>query len=104
MPIPRRRSLAGTNGIPTEPERYAVRRDARDVDFSSVHPVRVHWPDGRSWQVEGAFSKRAFGRAAFGNLCVRFDVTIARRTKTLWWEAGRWFVRRRLDARTACAR
>ena len=116
MPIPRRRSLAGTNGIPTEAERvyvdvdadelglYAWHKDARQVDFSRVRPYRVHWPDGRFWDVEGVFSKREFGRAIFGNLCVRFDVGIKGRSHALYWEAGRWFVRRRQNARTASAR
>ena len=30
----------------------------------------------------------------FGNLCVRYDICIARQRRTLWWENGRWFVRR----------
>lgn len=88
MSNPRRRSLAGTNGIPTEAERayievdadglelYAWHKDVRCIDFSRVRPRRVHWPDGRFWVVEGVFYKREFGSAVFGNLCVRFDVGI----------------------------
>lgn len=72
--IPSRRALAGTNGIPTEAERayvevdtdglglYAWYKDARQVDFSSVRPRRVHWLDGCFWDVEGAFSKRESDR------------------------------------------
>lgn len=111
MSIPRRHSLAGTNGIPAESDRvyvvvdadgldlYAWHKDVRKVDFSRVRPRRVHWPDGRYWDVEGVFSKREFGRAAFGNLCVRFDVGIKRRSRQLFWEDGKWFVRRKQDAR-----
>mgnify|MGYP007003878421 FL=1 len=42
----------------------------------------------------GTHARSAFGRAIFGNLCVRYDVCIARQRKTVWWEHGDWFVER----------
>lgn len=93
---PRRKSLAGRCGIPCERERVYV-----DVDTvvdgglvvpESVRPVEIHWPDGRSWAIESVFDRREFGHPAFGNLCVRWGVCIARRRRELFWERGRYFV------------
>ena len=47
-----------------------------------------------SWQVESIYFRSEFGRALFGNLCVRYDVCIAKQRKTVWWEHGDWFVER----------
>lgn len=90
----RRKSLAGTNGIPREGERAYVRVDAigGDTDPMTARITEVALGDGRSWPVDSVVSRRSFGRAVLGNLCVRVDVIIAKRPKRIWWEGGRWFV------------
>lgn len=95
---PRRASLAGRCGIPTERERIYVQVDMAGESISPVehseHPVRLWWPDGRSWNIESVYSVRSFGRAEFGNLCLRWTVCILRTPRVIWWEQGRWFVSR----------
>lgn len=90
----KKHSLAGTCGIPREAERIYIEVDktSDDRDGFPADPRIIHWPDGRSWHVESIYCRRGFGRAIFGNLCVRFDVCIARQRKTVWWEHGDWFV------------
>lgn len=95
--IHKRHSLAGTCGIPAEPSRIYIQVDAIAPDSPTEGPARpqtIHWPDGRSWHVESIYLRQEFGRAVFGNLCVRYDICIAKQRKTVWWEAGRWFVGR----------
>lgn len=62
MPIPRRHSLAGTNGIPAMDERVYIEVDLERTNLGrdeyGTHPVRIHWPDSRSWEIEGVFSPR----------------------------------------------
>lgn len=95
--IMKKHSLAGTCGIPTDAQRIYIPVDANgadDPDHGPSDPVTIHWPDGRSWKVESIYSHQEFGRAIFGNLCVRYDVCVARQRKTVWWEHGDWFVER----------
>lgn len=69
-------------------------RDPTTPTAARPTPVTIHWPDGRSWQVESIYFRSEFGRALFDNLCVRYDVCIAKQRKTVWWEHGDWFVER----------
>lgn len=96
---PRRRSLAGTCGIPVERDRIYVQVDMEEESLSPTergeHPVRIHWPDGRSWHIESVYAMRTFGREIFDNLCVRWTVCICHEPKDLWWEGGKWFVAKR---------
>lgn len=96
MPIPRRHSLAGTNGIPAMNERAYVEVELKRTDLGpdehGVTPARIIWPDGRSWAIEGVHGKREFGREIFGNLVTRYDITIRRRIKTLYHDKTGWFV------------
>ena len=102
MPIPRRHSLAGTNGIPTMPERAYVevelKRTDLDPDERGVIPTKIIWPDGRSWAIEGVRGRQEFGREIFGNLVLRYDITVRRQSKTLWRDKTGWFVRARRGA------
>lgn len=97
--FPHRASLAGRCGIPTERERIYIRVDmaagSPGPGDHDAHPVRLHWPDGRWWNIESVYSVRSFGRAEFGNLCVKWTVCIRRTPKVIWWEQGRWFVAKR---------
>lgn len=95
-PRRRMRSLAGTCGIPREAERvyvgvFLVPPPHADA-YSQAVPRRVTWPDGRSWEVERAKLSRTFGVPYLGTYVERWEVYIRRRSRTLWWEAGRWFV------------
>lgn len=95
----KRKSLAGTCEIPLESQRVYV-----DVDYEmcggviagdTFRPTRIHWPDGRYWDIVSIYDKREFGRSIFGNLCVRWGVCIGRTRKELWWEHGDFFVAKR---------
>lgn len=94
MPV-KRRSLAGTNGIPREEERVYVQVDAigGDLDPMTARITEVTLGGGRSWPVDSVVSRRSFGREILGNLCVRVDVIIAKTPKRIWWEGGRWFIK-----------
>ena len=87
---PKRKSLAGRCGIPLERDRVYV-----EVATATVRPVRIHWPDGRSWKIESVYDRREFGRETFGNLCVRWAVCVDRRRRELFWEHGDWVVAKR---------
>lgn len=91
-----RHSLAGTCGIPHEGERVYIRVDDPDPsdDGTPGWPARVHWGDGRCWSVSRVLSRNEFGRAFFGNLCVRYEVEIRGKIRLIWWEHGDWFVSR----------
>lgn len=92
--LPKFPSLAGTCGIPAEEDRIYVKVDAaEDARFDIVSwPKRIYWNDGRSWEISSVNSRNEFGRADFGNLCVKCEVRIGRCLKTIWWEHGQWFV------------
>lgn len=97
MPIPRRHSLAGTNGIPAMDERVYIEVDLERTNLGrdeyGTRPARIHWPDGRSWEIEGVFSRQDFGREIFGNLRTRYTVGIRRQTKTTYHDSTGWFIR-----------
>lgn len=94
MSIPRRHSLAGTNGIPAMNERVYIEVDLERTDLGpgehGTRPARIHWPDGRSWKIEGVFSRQDFGREIFGNLVTRYTVGIRRQTKTIYHDKTGW--------------
>lgn len=93
------KSLAGKLGIPREDERAYVAVDARTSirpgGLPETSPVRVGWPDGRSWPVERVIGRDEYGSLADGNLVVRWRVMIAGRPKILYQESDRWYVRRK---------
>lgn len=88
MVIPKRKSLAGTCGIPREHECVCVRvfdKTGSDVRLHSGRiPKRAIDPGMAAWEVGAISCGRKFGRELFGNLCVRFAVTVRGVQKTLW--------------------
>ena len=96
MAIPKRKSLAGTCGIPREQDRVYVKTFDED-GFARVYcpdavPKRVSAPRLGTWDIRASSSRREFGREIFGNLCVHVCVTVRGRQRDLWWEHGDWFV------------
>lgn len=101
----RGKDLAGTCGIPRHDERVYVGVNLGKGEHGQiVRPVRLVWPDGRSWHVESARPVAEFGREMFGNLVVRWEITIARRTKALWQDQEGWFVKTKAACRRIAAR
>ena len=89
-------SIAGTNGIPLERERVYVQIDWKtgftDDGRTYEIPMRLEWPDGRSWAIESLDAHREYGRPFLGNPVERFDVRILGLRKTFWRERGECFV------------
>ena len=98
----RGKDLAGTNGIPLHEERVYVQVTMSDDKGSgrAVMPARLTWPDGRSWRIASASLVASYGRELFGNQVDRYDVTIARKRRTLWHDRGGWFVCRKQSSRS----
>lgn len=98
MTIPKRRSLAGTNGIPLEEDRvYAddVVLEGLDGPLAGRGFVgRVVLSGGETWNVRSILSRREFGRKIFGNLVVHYSLKVGGGSRDLWWEGGRWFARK----------
>lgn len=98
MTISKRRSLAGTNGIPLEEDRvYAddVVLESLDGPFAGRGFVgRVVLSGGETWNVKSVLSRREFGRGIFGNLVVHYSLKVRGGSRDLWWEGGRWFFRK----------
>ena len=98
MAIPRRKSLAGTNGIPLERDReYAVDFILGDLSNPTVGKGsvgKVVFPNGTVWNVASVLGRREFGRDIFGNLVVHYSLKVGEGSRDLWWEGGRWFARK----------
>lgn len=96
MPIPKRKSLAGTCGIPREQDRIYVNTfDGDGVErayLPGAVPKKVSAPSLGIWEIQASSSRREFGREIFGNLCVHVVVTVRGMQRDLWWEHGDWFV------------
>jgi hypothetical protein len=60
----------------------------------------IHWPGPipRDLAVTSSNERRPCGRIDMGNLVRSWVVTIGRRRRVVFWEAGRWFV-----AKKGCA-
>lgn len=96
MAIPKRKSLAGTCGIPREQDRlYVMTFDksgfAKTYPSDDV-PEKVLVPYLGIWDIQACSFRREFGREIFGNLCVHITVTVRGQQRNLWWEHGDWFV------------
>ena len=91
----RGKDLAGACGIPLHEERTYVEVEMGGDGSGGqiVSPVRLMWPDGRSWRLESARPVAEFDREVFGNLVTRWEVTIGRGTKVLWHDRDGWFVK-----------
>ncbi len=93
MTIPKRKSLAGTNGIPLEKDRTCA--DAVTLGLFSNSAIergsvgKVTFPDGRTWNVKSILHKREFGRELFGDLVVHYSPKVGGSERNLWWEGGR---------------
>lgn len=91
----RGKDLAGTCGIPLESDRVYVEVECGSNGmYGEDVPIRLIWPDGRSWPIRSTVRRVKHGRAIFGNLVERFDVLMGHtgKLKTLWRQDGRWFV------------
>lgn len=55
-------------------------------------PHRVHWHDGRGWEISRFVSRRDYGSRETGTLVTRRNVLIGRSPKTLWQDCGGWFI------------
>lgn len=90
------KDLAGTCGIPLECDRVYVEVECapRGPYERADVPLRLIWPDGRSFPIRSTARHVEHGRAAFGNLVERFDVFIGKseKVRTVWRQDGRWFV------------
>lgn len=99
MTIPKRRSLAGTCGIPKEQDRiYVETLDEKGIARTyppDIVPKKVSAPCLGTWDIQASSFRREFGREIFGNLCVYVSVTVRGRRHDLWWEHGGWFVSNR---------
>ena len=88
--------LAGTNGIPREPERAYLRVIADCDEQGGMRPLAVVWPDGRRFEVSSTTTLRTLGRWNYGNLVISYELTFKTRgrrevRRLIWWERGRWF-------------
>ncbi len=115
----RGKNLAGTCGIPLECDRVYVEVECapRGLYERADVPLRLIWPDGRSFPIRSTARHVEHGRAVFGNLVERFDVTARHvehgravfgnlverfdvfigksdEVRTVWRQDGRWFVRK----------
>lgn len=92
----RGKDLAGTCGIPLERDRVYIEVECapRGLYERADVPLRLIWPDGRSFPIRSTARHVEHGRAAFGNLVERFDVFIGKseKVRTVWRQDGRWFV------------
>ena len=90
------KDLAGTCGIPLECDRVYVEVECAPQGLyeRADVPLRLIWPDGRSFPIRSTARHVEHGRAAFGNLVERFDVFIGKseKVRTVWRQDGRWFV------------
>lgn len=93
------KNLAGKLGIPREGDRADVAVDTETVmrpgGIPDMRPVRVRWPDGRSWPIDRVTGRDEYGSPADANLVVRWRVMIGTQPKTLYQEGTRWYVRRK---------
>lgn len=98
MPIPKRKSLADTCGIPREQDRIYVKTfDGGGFERAyppAAVPKQVSAPSLGIWEIQASSSRREFGREIFGNLCVHVVVTVRGRQCNLWREHGNWFIAR----------
>lgn len=88
--------LGGTCGIPWERDRVYVEVSAVVDAAGCVRPREIRWGDGRRFPVTSCLSGQSWGRWEAGNLVAVWDVELGRGSwRRLFWERGRFFVRRR---------
>lgn len=92
-------SLAGTNGIPLEHERIYVGVKSSTDQAGNFLIKEIHWfgPPARDFKVVTCSERRRIGRKERHNLVRSWTVTIGkyRQERVVFWEAGRWFVKKR---------
>lgn len=93
------KSLAGTNGIPTEGRRAYVGVTAEFDADGTVNITEIRWPGPPplSLPVRACTERRSVGRDVLGTLVRSWDVAVGRRSarRVVFWERGRFFVERR---------
>lgn len=89
-------TLAGRLGIPAMERRQYVTVDTIQRWKPGALPVtlphRVHWYDGRSWEVSRIVSRQNCGSEETDTLVTRWNVLLGHVPKTLWHDSGGWFV------------
>ncbi len=91
------RRLGGTNGVPDYDERTYVQVSSVTLADGRVLPLEIAWADGRRFAVVASTLRRTVGRWETGTLIRCWDVELGRHAhREVFWERGRWFVRRRV--------
>jgi|LSQX01.2.fsa_nt_gb hypothetical protein len=58
----------------------------------SIVPLRLIWPDGRSWEIDRLLDVRPAVARKAGGEGLRFLCRINGHEKELWYAHGQWFV------------
>lgn len=88
--------LVGRCGIPYDGERVYVQVECTVGPMGDVRPYFIDWAPGRRYEVTSCSEATEWGRWEAGNVVRRWHIEIGRGVwRELWWERGRFFVRRR---------
>lgn len=87
--------LGGTCGIPAYDDRIYLCVESVTASDGRFRPTRIRWDRGHVYPVVVATLAGTYGRRERGNLVFCWDVELPRKAhRELWWETGRWFVKR----------
>lgn len=90
------RRLGGTCGVPGYDERVYVRVASVAESDGHMRPTEITWIDDRRFPIMSSQLKSSIGRWEHGSVVLTWEVELVHRARRrLYWERGRWFVRRR---------
>lgn len=61
-------------------------------EAGGVHPLCIHWEDGRTFQIQSVTDVRKAASLKAGGAGVRYTCFINNQTTFLFYEEPRWFV------------
>lgn len=78
-------------GIATRKKTYVDVEAIHHAD-GTLEPKRIHWKDGRIWDVDKVLGRVRRSALKVGGTGVRYRVLICGCEKEIWYDEPRWFV------------
>lgn len=88
------KSTASAMGQSIPNDKVYVAVELQNDTSGNVHPLRILWEDGRTFEIAHIYEVRRMASTKAGGTGMRYRIRVGNKDTFLWHEFDRWFVER----------